>query len=223
MINAYRISNSKTIRAYNLRSGFYDKTIAKSEFSYHLRALDKIEWHPEMKILEVATGPGRVIAEIAGRVEEGSTLFGLDISRKMLALARKRLENLGLNNFELKTGDCRELPWPDNQFDLLYNGYMMDLIPFEDMHTVLREFKRVLKPGGQLMLVNMSKESDEPSVLERLYERLPRSLALYIMGNCRPVRMEERVVEAGFISVKREFLKGLHPSEIIIAEKEVKK
>lgn len=48
-------------------------------------------------------------------------------------------------------------------------------------------------------------------------------MALYLMGNCRPVRMEERVIETGFKNVKREFLKGLHPSEIITAEKEVKK
>lgn len=97
MIDAYRILNSKTIRAYNLRSGFYDRTIALSEFNYHRRALEKIKWRPEMKILEVATGPGRVMAEIAGQAGEGAALYGLDISNKMLALTRKRLEDLRFN------------------------------------------------------------------------------------------------------------------------------
>lgn len=223
MIDAYRIPDSKTVRAYNLRGGIYDKTIAKSEFRYHLKALEKINWHPKMKILEVATGPGRVIAEMAEQVDEGTRLYGLDISQKMLAITRKRLEGLRFNNYELKTGNCRELPWPDNHFDILYNGYMMDLIPFEDMPAVLMEFQRVLKHGGQLILLNMSKQSDKRSMLEQFYEMLPKSLALYLMGNCRPVRMEQRVIEAGFKNVKRKFIGGLHPSEIVTAIKEVGK
>lgn len=223
MIDAYRISNSKMSRTYDLRSGIYNKTVAASEFKYHLKALEKIKWRPEMKILEVATGPGRVMAEIEERADGGTALYGLDISGEMLALTRKYLEDLGFTNFMLKKGDSRQLPWPDNRFDLLYNGYMMDLIPFEDMHGILVEFNRVLKPGGQLILLNMSKESDDISRMERFYKRLPRLLNLYLMGNCRPVRMEKSVREAGFKNVTREFLKGIHPSEIITAKKEIAK
>jgi ubiquinone/menaquinone biosynthesis C-methylase UbiE len=209
-------------RAYDFLSGIYDKTIAKGEFRYHSEALKKITWRPEMRILEVAPGPGRVLARIAEQVGEETTLYGLDLSHKMLTRARKRLDELGFRNYELKEGDCRQLPWPDEHFDLLYNGYMMDLIPSGDMDGILKEFRRVLKPGGQLILLNMSNQDDKISLWERLYGTLPEFVVLYLMGNCRPVRMEENVVAAGFQKVEREFLAGRLPSEIVTAIKETR-
>jgi demethylmenaquinone methyltransferase/2-methoxy-6-polyprenyl-1,4-benzoquinol methylase len=222
MIDANKISTSKIARAYDLRSGIYDRTIAISEFTYHLKALKKINWRPGMRVLEVATGPGRVLAEIAERVGEDTTLYGLDLSQKMLTLSQKRLDERGFRKYELKKGDCRQLPWPDEHFDLLYNGYMLDLIPYRDMNGILKEFLRVLKPGGQLILLNMSNQDDKISFLERLYVMLPKFLALYLMGNCRPVRMKKHVVAAGFQKVEREYLSGRHPSEIVTAIKEAR-
>jgi len=221
MIDAYRITNTKAARVYDLRSAIYDWTIARSEFSYHLAALEKFNRQFGMKILEVATGPGRVLARISEQAGAGMTLYGLDLSEKMLKRTRGRLDRLGFKNYELRQGDCRNLPWPDNHFDLLYNGYMMDLLPDADMAIVLLEFRRVLKPGGQLVLLNMSKADDRVTLLEKVYEKLPVNLALYIMGNCRPVRMAEHVARAGFRHVEREYLSGRHPSEIVSALKEV--
>jgi len=43
-------------------------------------------------------------------------------------------------------------------FEVLYNSYMFDLIPFDNMPVILQEFRRVLKPGGRLVLVNMPSE-----------------------------------------------------------------
>lgn len=219
MIDAYKMTPATIARAYDLRSTIYDATIAKSEFSYHLKALEKVQWRSAMKILEVATGPGRVLAKLAEQADESTTLYGLDLSQKMLDRTRKRLDKLKYKKYTLKKGDCRRLPWPDSHFDLLYNGYMMDLIPNEDMGEILNEFLRVLKPRGQLILLNMSKPGDQNSVLEKAYRTLPGHLALYFLGNCRPVRMKEYVVAAGFAKVEREYLSGRHPSEIITAAK----
>ncbi|WP_157497047.1 class I SAM-dependent methyltransferase [Hahella ganghwensis] len=221
MIDTNNVSIESLRKAYDFRSSAYDKTVAISELEYHKKALDKIQWHSHLKILEVATGPGRVLLEIAKRTGNAEPIYGIELSKRMLELAEKRMVQNGYENIVLKQGDCRHLPWTDNSFDILYNGYMMDLIPADDMQDILKEMYRVLKPGGKLIMVNMSKnEESNSSFLEHLYQFLPKLLVLYIMGNCRPVLMKEPVSIAGFVNIAREYHHGKHPTEIIIANKE---
>jgi len=97
---------------------------------------------------------------------------------------------------------------------------MFDLLPLKDMPVILSQFRRVLKAGGRLVLVNMSKEQPENRTWwGRLYQRLPRSWAAYLLGGCRPVLLESLVQDAGFCEVRREFIRGLLPSEIVTAGK----
>jgi ubiquinone/menaquinone biosynthesis C-methylase UbiE len=74
----------------------------------------------------------------------------------MLKKARKRLSQLSEASYELKKASAFHLEGEDEQFDVLINNYMFDLIPFDQMDTVLAEFNRVLKKGGKLVLVNMT-------------------------------------------------------------------
>jgi demethylmenaquinone methyltransferase/2-methoxy-6-polyprenyl-1,4-benzoquinol methylase len=88
------------------------------------------------------------------------------------------------------------------------------------MPRIVNEFKRVLKPGGRLILLNMSKRDAQITTWrERLYPLLPPKLALYVIGGCRPVLMEQTVKQAGFSTVMREYLEGQFPSEIVTAIK----
>jgi len=96
----------------------------------------------------------------------------------------------------------------------LYNSYMLDLIPLADLPIVLGEFKRVLKTGGHMVLVNFSKKDNSPVFYEKLYRMNP-----YLWGGCRPVLMESFVTEAGFGEVSREWRGGILPAEIIYAVK----
>lgn len=138
----------------------------------------------------------------------------------MLAKARRRVTKAGYANIDLQEADARSLPFPDATFDVLFNSYMFDLLPLGDMPVVLGEFHRVLKSGGRLVLVNMSKEfPDKRTWWEGLYEMIPSRWAAYLLGGCRPVLMEPFVREVGFCEVKREFIRGLLPSEIVTARK----
>ena len=138
----------------------------------------------------------------------------------MLALTEQRLRAHGYSQFQLKEGSASHIPYPSNTFDVLYNGYMLDLIPEGEMPGILAEFKRVLKPGGRIILLNMSK-ADKETVLfrEKLYQFLPPKLVLYLMGGCRPVLMEDLTLRAGFNQVRRTYLGGKAPSEIVTAAK----
>ena len=137
----------------------------------------------------------------------------------MLELTRQRLLQNGFEHLVLKEADSRSLPFDDNTFDVLYNAYMLDLIPERDMLQILNEFKRVLRPGGRLVLLNMSKPDESPTPRERLYQAMPAKVALYLMGACRPVLMENLTRAAGFAQVSRTFLGGKAPSEIVLGVK----
>jgi demethylmenaquinone methyltransferase/2-methoxy-6-polyprenyl-1,4-benzoquinol methylase len=180
--------------------------------------LEKAGIFPQDKVLEVAVGPGIALTEILKTVDRTTVVYGVDLSPKMLEKARRRVSAAGYANVDLQEADARQLPFPDGTFDVLYNSYMLDLIPLTDLPVVLAEFRRVLKPGGRLVLVNMSKESEGVRTwYERLYQGLPPRLVSYLMGGCRPVLTEGLVREAGFCEVKRDYIRQLLTSEIVTA------
>jgi ubiquinone/menaquinone biosynthesis C-methylase UbiE len=93
---------------------------------------------------------------------------------------------------------------------------MFDLIPFDQMDAVLMEFKRVLKKGGKLVLVNMTLgEKFGSGIYDLIYRISPR-----LMGGCRGIRLSEKLKEHGFNVKQREYHQQcLFPSEVILAYK----
>jgi demethylmenaquinone methyltransferase/2-methoxy-6-polyprenyl-1,4-benzoquinol methylase len=220
MIAAKEFKSEVIKRAYNRRSWLYSKTVAQMEWTYHLAALDMANIQQGEKILEVAVGPGLTITELARRVGRETRIYGVDTSTGMLALAEQNLAAHGFSNFELKEADSRQLPFGEQTFDVLYNGYMLDLIPEKDMSQILQEFYRVLKPGGRMILLNMSKrDMTVRTSRETLYSILPAKFVLYVLGGCRPVLMEDMTKVIGFENIRRSFLDGKFPSEVVVATK----
>lgn len=207
-------------RAYDIRSYFYGRMIAPFEYTPRMLALDRADIRPGQKVLEVAVGPGATLLEILKRGAEPDAVYGVDLSPKMLQRARQLVKAAGYANIALREADARQLPFPDDTFDVLYNSYMLDLMPLRDMPLVLNEFKRVLKPGGHLVLVNLSKKNESSYTWwERVYTHLPGPLVPYVFGGCRPVLVEGLVKDAGFCEVRREFVPHVMPSEIVTARR----
>jgi ubiquinone/menaquinone biosynthesis C-methylase UbiE len=167
------------------------------------------------KILEVAVGTGLAFYEIVKRNRDGLNL-GIDISPGMLAKARKRLGKLSGAHYELKLGNAFDLPAKDEEFDLVMNNYMFDLIAFKEMDRILSEFYRVLKKGGKIIFVNMTVGERFGSGLYDLIFRLsPKTI-----GGCRGIRLSERLLNHGFKVVTREYHQQLlFPSEVVVAHK----
>lgn len=199
---------------YNFWSAFYGPLAAPFEEKARLLGISIVKIKPGEEVLEVAVGPGRSFLEILKKVGKTGKAYGVDLSPKMLSETRKFVESHGFAGFELSEADARHLPFKDRMFDVLYNSYMLDLIPLKDMPMVLREFRRVLKKGGRVALVNLSKPDASPVLYETAYRIAP-----YLLGGCRPVLMEELVRKAGFRNVKRTFVGGIIPSEVVTAEK----
>ena len=105
--------------------------------------------------LEVAIGTGLNLPNYPS----GVRLTGIDLTPEMLALARKRAADLGMP-VRFCEGDAQALPFPDGTFDTVLSTYSMCSVP-DERRTVL-EMKRVLKPGGRLILVDHVRSSVAP-------------------------------------------------------------
>jgi phosphatidylethanolamine/phosphatidyl-N-methylethanolamine N-methyltransferase len=101
------------------------------------------------RILEVGVGTGISLPDYS----PANRLFGIDISEPMLRRAQERVTELGLRNVEgLSVMDAEKLSFPDNSFDVVVAQYVITTVP--DPEATLDEFARVLKPGGEIVLVS---------------------------------------------------------------------
>jgi ubiquinone/menaquinone biosynthesis C-methylase UbiE len=99
------------------------------------------------QVLEVAIGTGRNLPHYP----EGTRLTGIDFSPVMLELARRQAEVLG-RTVDLRLGDAQALELPDASFDTVVCTLSLCAIP--DERRAVAEMKRVLRPGGRLLLLD---------------------------------------------------------------------
>ncbi len=197
MVEATHQTAEKIQRYYSWRASNYDAG-AGFEVEHHAEALQLANVREGQHVLDVACGTGRGTVGLVQAVGETGNVDALDLSEAMLDQARAKIEKLGLSaRVHFKQGNARELPYPANTFDLVYNGYMFDLIPLDGFMSILKEMARVLKPGGKLVLVNMSKPDERKTFFEKIYEKG------WAVMPCRPVLMSGYLEPAGFTEVQR--------------------
>jgi len=206
-----RFTHEEIVRKYNRIASIYDLFGILMESKARQRALDVAAIQDGEKILEVALGTGLNFVEILKRNPCG-WVEGIDISMRMLERARKKISKTGRKNYTLYLCDCRHLPFEDGTFDVLMNQYMFDILPVEDFIPILSEFRRVLRNGGRMVLVNMTKgEKWLNQIYEEIYKLKPPLLA-----GCRGVLVQPFLEEIGFKDIHREFVSQLgFPSEVV--------
>ncbi len=206
-----RIKKSEVPHIYKKLASVYDIWAQLTESKARNRCLELARIRNGESVLEVGVGTGLTFAKILGLNSAGQN-EGIDLTEEMLNRAKEKAKNLGVFNYRLEIGDGYNLDYSDNSFDLVINNYMFDLLPEEDFSVVLAEFKRVLRPGGRLVLVNMAKpEHWYNLVWELIYRANPAW-----MGGCRGVFLLPHVESVGFVDVRREFISQLtFPSEVV--------
>ena len=114
---------------------------------YRRGALRQAGLRPGMRMLDVATGTGLLAREALGILGPEGTLVGLDPSEGMLAEWRRSLGG----SASLLRGTAEALPVADGSFDFVALGYALRHIP--DVGAAFREFHRVLRPGGRVLVL----------------------------------------------------------------------
>jgi phosphatidylethanolamine/phosphatidyl-N-methylethanolamine N-methyltransferase len=124
------------------------------------------------RILEVGVGTGLSLPDYS----RSNRLIGVDLSAPMLRKAKSRVADRQLTNVDgLAVMDARHLGFQDAIFDVVVAQYVITAVP--DPEATLDEFARVIKPGGEIILVNhLGAEQGLRAILERWFAPLARRL-----------------------------------------------
>ena len=210
-----KIPQHKISGLYDGMAWYYDVWAHFTEKKAQDKAIELSKIEDGLTILDVAVGTGKLFNRILKRNPNGINI-GIDISKGMLTKAKSKLSKQPNQNYSLEIGSAFDIKMDNNTVDILFNNYMFDLIPFNQMGSIIDEFFRVLKPGGKLVLVNMTKAE---RLGAGLYERIYRIYPL-VMGGCRGVQQNNILTEYKFNVITREYVQQmLFPSEVILATK----
>jgi demethylmenaquinone methyltransferase/2-methoxy-6-polyprenyl-1,4-benzoquinol methylase len=193
-----RVTRSKEIAkaSYDRMSKWYDFLAGTSEWKFTKTGLELLDAHPGERILEIGFGTGRGILSLADSVGDTGRVYGIDLSEGMFQIATSRVEKAGLaGRVDLRCGDASELPHGSNSFDAVFISFTLELFDTPEIPLVLGECRRVLRDGGRITVVAMSKAA-EPSLASKLYNWAHQALPNYV--DCRPIFVSESLTDAGF-------------------------
>jgi demethylmenaquinone methyltransferase/2-methoxy-6-polyprenyl-1,4-benzoquinol methylase len=135
------------------------------DVGWRKKAIRQLVSSEPKNVLDVATGTGD-FALTCYEILKPEKITGIDISEEMLKIGRKKIEKAGLqNNIELLNGDSEAILFDDNTFDAVTVAF--GVRNFENLEKGLAEIKRVLKPGGKLIVLEFTKPS--LPVVKQLY------------------------------------------------------
>lgn len=187
-------------------------------------AIESLRPYAPQDVLDVATGTGD-FAIMAARMLRPRRLTGIDLSEGMLEVGRRKLVRAGLAEVcDFRKDDCLNLSLPDDSYDAVTVAY--GIRNFADLDRGLREMRRVLRPGGRLVIIELTAPRRFPmrqlfwlyshvlmpalgrlvSRDSRAYKYLPATMEAFPQGE----RMQQILAKAGFRDVAfRRFTFGL--------------
>ncbi|HEV8132902.1 MAG TPA: methyltransferase domain-containing protein [Acidobacteriota bacterium] len=168
-------------KVYNRYSSFYDLIFGKIFDSGREKVPELLQLEPGMHLLEVGIGTALSLPQLPRHC----TVTGVDLSQKMLDEAAKRIRKLARSNVFLHKMDATQMSFPDNAFDRVLAAYFISTVP--DPVAVVREMKRVCKPGGYLLFLNHF-QSENPilGTVERVISPL-----CYRIGFCTDLNLRQ--------------------------------
>lgn len=179
---------------------WYEKNTARDMDEFRrlaARIADKVA--AGSRVLEIAPGPGFLAVELAKR---GLAVTGLDISRTFVELARRNAEAAGVE-IAFEQGNASAMPFADHSFDFLVCRAAFK--NFADPVGALREMQRVLKPGGQGLIIDLRRDTSM-SEISRYVDSLGASLPnrLFTKFVFRTVLLPRAWTEAAFAEMLRQ-------------------
>jgi arsenite methyltransferase len=156
-----------------------------------------LDLQPGEDVLDIGAGPGFLAWEMAAVVGPTGSVHGVDPSESMLAIAAERERVPGAAPVAFRAGDALDLPFDDASFDVAVATQVYEYV--EDMPAALAQARRVLRPGGRLLVL----DTDWDSIVWRSSdrERMRRILAAWdehLADPHLPARLGGLLADAGF-------------------------
>ena len=213
-------SRSQARRAYDRASRWSDLE-EPFERRAQAAALDLLALQPGERVLELGCGSGGALIALGRTVGPEGRAVGLDLSPGMVRRADTRLRRAGLaGRTELIVADACAVPFPDGSFDAVFLSFTLELFDTPEIPTVLAECRRVLRSGGRIGVVALSRSAPvrwPTRAYEWLHDRFPAAL------DCRPIHPRLALEAAGFAeaqsttiplwSLRAEAVVAVRPSE----------
>jgi phosphatidylethanolamine/phosphatidyl-N-methylethanolamine N-methyltransferase len=142
------VENQFVERVYEKLANVYDLVFGPTLHPGRLVAIDRMGIRPGDRVLEVGVGTGINTSLYPANCQ----VTGIDLSSSMLEKARERVAREALRNVRLIEMDAANLTFGDDSFDIVYAPYLVSVVP--DPVKVVREMRRVCKPGGKIIVLN---------------------------------------------------------------------
>ncbi|WP_300602232.1 bifunctional demethylmenaquinone methyltransferase/2-methoxy-6-polyprenyl-1,4-benzoquinol methylase UbiE [Niabella sp.] len=150
----------------------------RTDVAWRKKAIGMLKKYQPQQVLDIATGTGDMALR-AYKMLGPQQVTGVDISAQMLEVGRQKIAKEGLSDrITLELGDSENLQFPNNRFDAAMAAF--GVRNFENLEKGLSEMYRVLKPGGQLLIIEFSRP--KPGVFKGLYQLYMNVLAPQIAG-----------------------------------------
>jgi len=161
---ARSISKNRIIRTlFTNLAPYYDQVEPALTWNqgvrWRQRAIAAARLSSPRRILDACSGTGLMTAPLAQAYGPRCHLIAIDFCPAMVGVAKQRLQDLGLQRrVEIKVENVEIMPFPDAFFDAVFVSFGLRFV--SDIRTVLKEFHRVLKPGGRLVILELAKPSN---------------------------------------------------------------
>jgi len=210
-------SKAETKAFYDKISKVYDLLAEHSEQPVREAGLKLLAPAPGERLLEVGFATGHCLVELARAVGPTGKVVGIDISEKMVEESRQLLEREALaERVELHCGDAERLPFASDSFDGVFTSFTLELFDTPALPDVLTEWRRVLKPGGRLVVVAVSKVGKQGLVLhafEWTHRHFPNLM------DCRPIYVRRALEACGFRVTQSQIEDMWVPVEVVCGVK----
>jgi ubiquinone/menaquinone biosynthesis C-methylase UbiE len=151
---------ARTAHVYDLASDGYDHPALSFWERFGARTVERAAPRAGARLLDACCGTGASALPAAARVGPDGSVLGIDLSDRMLDLARAKARARGLGNVTFRRGDILSAGLPEKSFDAVICVFGVFFI--EDMAAAVRALHRLVAPGGTLSLTSWGSGAFEP-------------------------------------------------------------